>query len=505
MTTFGHTPPKKTVHSIMSDPISYTGLLTAIFLPWITGAIWLRYFFRHSKNWNWPFILGYGNLVGIFFTTLIIRFWDAVGVQLSFFTLAGVIAIITLAGYLALLQSKNITPSANTLSAEDSAPHRWQKIIISLLFALIIIRYGTILLEIIWRPLYSWDAWMNWTIKAKTWVLTGGISDYISPNAWLSQPENLNAYTLGNLKAWKYPETVPLIQYWTASGIGHWNESLINLPWLTCAISLGMAFYGQARLQHMSALSATIGVYLVMNLPYINVHTALAGYADLWLMATFSMSAFSLANWQTTHDRQHLYIAIILAILCSQLKLPGIIFTAILILALLIYSIKNAKLLVTSSAFIAILVAIIITTGIDIDIAGFGKLVINSENISIPTFGDYSIKYYSTWDAIKRTLFSSSNWNILFSAVAIIIISRIFLYDRIHRPTLILTILIEVTVLYFFLFFFTDYHYVALDQTTLNRVIVYTIPIILWYLIQLSQNAAWGNRPALNNYLLKDY
>lgn len=482
----------------MSDSISYTWLLTALFLPWLTGAIWLRYFFRHSNNWNWPFILGYGNLIGIVSTTLIIRFLHTAGVQLSFFYLAGIIAIIALAGLLVLSQSKHLTPSASTFNTKNSAPHRWQKIIIGLFITLIFVRYGTMLFEIIWRPLYPWDAWMNWSIKAKTWFLTAGISDYISPNTWLSQAENLNAYTLGNWKAWEYPETVPLIQYWTASGIGYWNDSLINLPWLSCAISFGLAFYGQARLQSISVLPATIAVYLLMNLPYINVHTALGGYADLWLMATFSMAAFSLANWQATRDKRHLYLTILLALFCSLMKLPGIIFTIILIVALMLNLTKNKKLLVAISAFIVILAAIIITTGINIDITGFGKLTINSKKIAIPILGEYAIRYYSTWTPLKQTLFLSLNWNILFLIFPFLIINSIILRQRIHSSTLILTILLEVLALYFFLFFFTSYHYIALDQTTLNRVIIYTIPVFLWYLLHASQNTT-QNKPLPKN------
>ncbi|NJN47650.1 MAG: hypothetical protein HC808_15545, partial [Candidatus Competibacteraceae bacterium] len=55
-------------------------LVLAIILPWAVGVIWLR----KGGVSHWPLLLAYGYLLGILFTTLLLRVVDSLGLTLNF-------------------------------------------------------------------------------------------------------------------------------------------------------------------------------------------------------------------------------------------------------------------------------------------------------------------------------------------------------------------------------------------------------------------------------------
>ena len=90
------------------------------------------------------------------------------------------------------------------------------------------------------------------------------------------------------------PITTPLLQTWVNVALGQWHDSLMNLPWLLIWISLGLIFYAQARSAAIGPAISIAATYMVLSLPYLNVHVALAGYADLLLALCFlaALAAF---------------------------------------------------------------------------------------------------------------------------------------------------------------------------------------------------------------------
>ena len=467
---------------MIDQSASYIGLIVSLILPWITGAIWMRYLLHGSGNWNWPIILGYGYPIGIFITTLTIRIYDATNAKLDFTTIAIIIGIIASIGITLLWLSDRKSPSNTTTQSDWTALLLWQKILLGVIALLILIRYGTIFLEIIWRPIYPWDAWMNWAPKAKIWFAHNQLTEFISPDAWLHTPPYENAYTLGNRDAWKYPETVPLIQLWTAMGMGFWYHSLINIPWLICSISLGLAFYGQFRLLNHSILLSIISVYLLLNIPYINIHTMLAGYADLWLTTTFGMAAFALYFWQYKQQRIYAYIAILFAMICTQIKVPGLILAALIIFALILSLAKKHTLARQLSIYIlAPMFILVFLIGFSFQMPYLGEVTISSERIALPYLGKYNLEYHSVWNSIFTSMQTFGHWNI-FWGLSIVIIAFTILFQSRSKIFSIVPFLLPALTLatLFIIFFFTNKYQTAIDQTTLNRALLYTIPPILF-------------------------
>ncbi len=130
--------------------------------------------------------------------------------------------------------------------------------------------------EVAWRPLYPWDAWVQWATKARVWYELGHLAPFVRADVWLAGGNGAYFDASPN-----YPATVPLLQVWTCVALGRWDDSAMNWPWLAILVALVAAMYGALRGEGVAPLLALFGAYLLASLPLVDVHVALAGYADL--------------------------------------------------------------------------------------------------------------------------------------------------------------------------------------------------------------------------------
>jgi hypothetical protein len=135
---------------------------------------------------------------------------------------------------------------------------------------------------------------------------------------------------------WHYPGTVPLLQVWTSLAIGRWDESLINAPWPALAVALGMAFYSQARRASAGAPQAMLFTYFLLSLPFLDVHVALAGGADLFVAAAYAMATMALWQWTRARQRADLALAALMAGACCAIKIEGMFWALTLVPAVLV-------------------------------------------------------------------------------------------------------------------------------------------------------------------------
>ncbi|MCB1797174.1 MAG: hypothetical protein KDJ70_22680, partial [Candidatus Competibacteraceae bacterium] len=144
---------------------------------------------------------------------------------------------------------------------------------------------------------------------------------------WLMDASDSN-YALA---AWNYPEAVSLLALWPTLAFGGWNETVAHLPWLGVALALGLGFYGQARFWGASPPVALIFVGLLLSLPMLDTHVALAGYADIWLAATFGLASCAFLQWARTRDRWQGLLALLLALACPWIKREGLVWALLLL------------------------------------------------------------------------------------------------------------------------------------------------------------------------------
>src|SRR6185437_4509011 len=189
------------------------------------------------------------------------------------------------------------------------------------------LRFGLLLIEVLRRPLYPWDAWTQWATKARVWYDLRTIVPFGGESAWLAAPVGSVYYDT----APNYPGTVPLTQTWSATLLGRWDDALVNLPWWLGGVAFGLALYGCLRQLRFGALAALVGTWLVLSLPILDTHVALAGYADLAMASYLTLAALSWLRFVETREWPDLAIGCVLAAACVTIKNPGIVWMAILV------------------------------------------------------------------------------------------------------------------------------------------------------------------------------
>jgi hypothetical protein len=305
----------------------------ALLLPVLLGGLWLNLIMPAPQPARTVLVLGNGALIGLLLIPQLLWGLDFVGVPLSFVT-TGLLAftLIILAIVLHLARGKRVPAMpAPDPSAFTSMPIAHQMLFIVLL-CLVILRCITLGMEVLWRPLFPWDATMHWATKAKVWFEFRSMVPFVDNEVWVTMVGE-NVFTDRHPD---YPHTVPLLQVWMNLAIGRWDESLMNLPWVLCFIAMGCAFYGQLRVAGASALVAMGFTYMLLSMPLVNIHVALAGYADLFLGATYCAALMAFHNWSTTRCRVQALLATFFAISCMLVKTEGIPWAFTLIPALLL-------------------------------------------------------------------------------------------------------------------------------------------------------------------------
>lgn len=312
----------------------------ALLLPVLFGGLWLNLVMPAPLPARTALVLGNGTLIGLLLIPQFMWGLDLVGVPLSFVAtglLTFTLIIVAIALHLArgTRAPAMLTPDP---SAFASMPTSHQMLFIVLL-CLLVLRCITLGLEVLWRPLFPWDATMHWATKAKVWFEFRSMVPFVENDVWVS----LGGENVFTDRHPDYPHTVPLLQVWMNLAIGRWDESLMNLPWLLCLVAMGCAFYGQLRVAGASALIAMGFTYMLLSMPLINIHVALAGYADLFLGATYCAALMAFHNWLTTRCRAQGLLAAFFAISCMLVKGEGIPWAFTFIPALLLTVGKQYK------------------------------------------------------------------------------------------------------------------------------------------------------------------
>lgn len=463
----------------MDNFTSYTGLIAAVILPWMLGLASLRLLFYRTGRPGLPVLLGHGYFAGIFLTTLFIRAWDGLGFALNFwpmaFALAGLSVLIYFAG--------PPSPPGRPVSPPAPRLYAWEKTIIGIAVALLAWRYLSIFQEMTLRPVYSWDTWMNWAPKAKIWLHHSALVEFVGPREWLSRGGDLSVYTLGNARASTYPPTVPLITLWHMLALGTDDHSYVFIPWWLLAINLGLAFYGHLRMAGASILAATLACYILLSLPYINVHIVQPGYADLWLSATFTLAFVSFSAAHGKGNRAYWILCIFYAFFCSQLKMPGVVLSLIVFFVLLRHLLRLKQAWEYAGAGLLIALSIMaLTLGLNLELPLLGSFSVSGNEIVSSFFGTFTLEYHPVTAAFRDSLLLMINWNLLWYACIALVLAKI-LSPEITKRMSNETLMICLTVLFIlFVFYFTRHHKAATNFTTLNRAILYLVPPMIYYL-----------------------
>ena len=451
---------------------SWPGLLLALALPWIIGALWLRLLLpQRLPAGGTAIVLGYGYLGGMMGLAALMLAMDALGFGLGFGPVAFSLFLLGLPAVWLLWRRGRADPAtaaheaSGSLNNAWSSQPRWALALSAALLLLILVRFLSLMLEVLWQPLYPWDAWMSWSRVARHWFEMGA---------------------LGEVSPARHPRTIPLFQTWAALGWGHWHDTVINLPWVLAGIALLIGIYGQLRRIGSPPFLALLAVYLVASLPILNNHVALAGYADIWLTLAFCFGLVALANAMVLGERWQWTLAVVCLVLPLAIKVSAPLYLLPLAAALFLYF-SPTWLTVGGFSLAAVgALSFYLVGGVDLQLGPLGRLALTAEHIELPLVGSGGIRaghegglqgYNPVGLAFAQSLFVLANWHLLWWLALVLPLGLASKALR-RSPYTVLTLTLAGVVAIFWLAYGFSDHGGAQDFTSINRMLLGVAPMI---------------------------
>jgi hypothetical protein len=450
----------------------------ALGIPWLAGTLWVRALWREALTGVWSLALGYGYFLGLLAAVLLLRVQAAVGWPLDF---AGPTLLLALLGLVgggwAWRRAGFRFPCWDSKGWRTTAPEWFKRSLFLLLLAWISWRLFLLAQEIWLRPLYPWDAWTTWGVRARVWSELQQLVPFVDPERWLADASG-SVYTV---HAWEYPNAVSLLALWPTLAFGAWREPVAHLPWLGAALALSLGFYGQARLWGTSPLAALVFVWLLLSLPILDTHIALAGYADLWLAAVFGLAVCALLQWARTGDRWQGVLALLLALACPWIKREGLVWALVLIPAATVVWTPRRYWLWLAGGFLLALALWFAVGGVVFTVTGWGEVQLTPQVLQLPLLGRFELHYHDIWEPVARNLLILGNWHLfgyLLLAAFLLGLPRVL-----TEPWRLAGIVVTVAglLMLFVLFFFTEAYLWALQYTSINRVFLHFAPALLFW------------------------
>jgi len=439
------------------------GIAASVALPWVAGALWVMAIRRDSGERDWLTAAGYGYLLGALLVTLVMRALSACGIAWSPAAVALPMVALALAGWWAArpLPSPQMrwgpaAPHGLTLRASLRA-------LFWLCLALTATRLAGLALEVAWRPLLPWDAWAQWATKARVWFEYGRIVAFVSPADWLRNGDPMAFMDMHS----HYPGTVPLLQVWTGLCLGRWDESLVNAPWPALAAALGIAFYAQARRAGTGAPQAMLFTYFLLSLPFLDIHVALAGQADLFVAAAYAMAAMALWQWTMARRRSDLVLAALMAAACVAVKIEGMFWALTLVPAVIVAVNRRV-----GFAAVGLLAA-----------SALGYLLFGPPVVKVWGY-DLTTEFTNVSLPVLQHMFVMDNWHLLWYAAlaAVVLHHRRLLQQDVAPMTVTMAGALGFVAV---VFYFTNASGGVDDETLVNRLPLHMVPALVFYVLLL--------------------
>src|SRR5437867_5435046 len=183
-------------------------------LVWALGVALIAALYGRSTSFDEAgeiaFVAGCGWFVGQFLLTLWMRLLAAVHVPFGIATIgAPLAALIALATWFSWQWHRAIAaPRARAAwhALVGETLGKEQRLLWFGVLGWLALRFALLLIEVVRRPLYPWDAWTQWATKARVWSELKTIAPFVAGPEWLGTP----AAGVYFDAAPHYPATVPL-------------------------------------------------------------------------------------------------------------------------------------------------------------------------------------------------------------------------------------------------------------------------------------------------------
>ncbi|MDJ0652868.1 MAG: hypothetical protein QNJ40_01850 [Xanthomonadales bacterium] len=469
--------------------MSLVNAIVANLMPSLAGALVMMCLLGRPFSVNrWGFALGSGFFLGVGLTALANWLSQWTAWPDSPLPAALLLLLVTWAAGFTLLR---IAPDAapdeqRPANAGVTAGILWWVLLVAMLLN------GFLLAgEALTRPMYPWDAWSAWSVKAKVWIELGQNVDFVSFNQWLASSDP----TQFTNEAWSYPEVIPRYQLWVIQWVGSWDDQLALTPWLFAAAAMMLAVYHLLRLLQVDPLGAMCVTFLIAAIPILNVQVALAGLVDLWIAALLLVFCACVLLWLQQSRQRWIVAALTFLAIAAATKLEGLVWAVICLPVILVASQQRTVLRVLLVATPVAVIAWWLAGGFSFQLAGMAFVVTPSE-IAIPYLGRYVFTFSNQLGAFVRSFLSLPNWHLtwylLIPAIAWAVYrSRFSAMGRGLAGFAVVSL-----AFLFFLFFMTQAGIWAESMTASNRLALQFVPAcIMWAGLLILRDLDQSARP----------
>lgn len=461
-------------------------MLWAVALPCVVaGLLWVRLDGRDPGPGRLSMLLGASLVLGMLLAALSARLLLPVA-GASVALVGGLALLLLLAVLAASGPVRAWLPSRGLLRPCWPVPWGWPSWLMLLLLVLLALRALSLGLELAWRPLFPWDAWSAWALRARHWYLSGEALRFVPASLWLEHEPG----PLRHSPAAHYPELLPALQLWMVSAYGSWHEPVANLPWGLLALGLGLMAFGQLCALGLPAWLALGVCWALLSLPLLNTHVALAGYADLWVAAVACLAGLQLLRWRCEGGRGRLALGLSLALSLPALKLEGAIWMLCLLTGLALGLLPRQLRWPLLLGSLGLLAALLVFGRFTLPLPGLGGLSVDGGRLVIPGVVDFALSWQPVAAPVATALWLAANWHLLFWALPPLLIwAWRPLLDPGPLAQLGYTVLLG-GVWLAVLFFATEAARWAEDFTSFSRLTLQLVPLVLCWAALLAARRA---------------
>ncbi len=475
--------------------MDYLRLAIAIILPWLGGYFWLAFADRRLGNSraNGLRQLGYGLFLGFAALQGTVLACNRLFGEVNLMPVTLALAVATLAGGICYVKASSRGPAA-TVPRDSGSPLR--QALFWLLIGWAALHLLLVAIEILHRPVFPWDAWLNWMYRAKAWFYSGQVFLMSPPEGWLSGTADSPYNVAGN----HYPTFVPVLALWAATALGQWSETLVNLPVLCCGVALGCGLYGQCREYGLAKLPSALAAYMLLSIPLVGAHLSLAGQSDIWMAGFTGLGFVALMHGCIRDDRVQLLLGLVMTALGIATKIEGAVW--FLAALLMIGLVRQARVSLVAMVVLVGLALVGWVLGVTyLDLPLLGRLGISEGQLHLPLLGTYSLQSFDLWDDYRDNFLFSGTWHLLWPFLLISMIGLLFLPTGPLRRSVAAFYLVLLAA-QLFIFQGTQSGQWAEDWTAINRLPLHFVPALVFSLLAVAQALSDRARSGESNWVL---
>jgi len=393
-----------------------------------------------------------------------LHFWSNMAVQLGLAALLGVLAWPRRHGGRVEISHARVVWRDLSLGIRS---------LLAFVVAWLTVRWAGLVIEVVQRPLFPWDAWYAYGVNAKVWFFHPQLDVFANGWHWFASAEPV--WSSGGTR---HPPGIGLIQLWFLQSLGRWDDALMNLAWPFAYASLGLMLFGWLRMVAARlevALGATV---LVFTLPVVNTQAALAGYGDLWIAVLFLAAGGALwaARWL---ERPGLVlVAMVAAGGMLMIKETSLMWMPVLALGFLIGWVRVRWIMLAVALGVVGFLGLLWLHGEPVRVSTLGRLGFGADGFVWPRkIGLDMWREITMWPALLKHLLVIENWHLYWYIVPVLSVLGIRWLGADRGLRILWVLFVGGTALLVAFFSFTTLGNAVNDGTSVNRLLLHVVPL----------------------------